>query len=232
MARLVNRRVLIVDDDAELAEMLGIVLRAEGFEPVFAADGEAALKAFMENKPDVILLDLGLPGMDGVSVCRQMRAESARVPILMVTARCDAGDVVGGLEAGADDYILKPFLNRVLIARIRAHLRRRHSHSHYPQMLSVGDVSIDVAGHLVKRDGKAINLTRLEFDLLVALARRPHQAFSRQMLLEQVWGYRYPAEKRLVNTRVQQLRAKVERNPEHPEIVLTVRGVGYKAGPR
>ena len=232
MAQLVKRRVLIVDDDAELAEMLGIVLRAEGFESFFAADGEAALLAFRKNQPDVILLDLGLPGMDGVEVCRQMRDESARVPILMVTARGEAGAIVGGLEAGADDYILKPFPIRVLIARIRAHLRRSYSESRYPEALSVGDVSIDIAGHSVKRNGQAINLTRLEFDLLVALARRPHQAFSRQMLLEQVWGYRYPAEKRLVNTRVQQLRAKLERNPEHPEIVLTVRGVGYKAGPR
>ena len=227
-----SRQVLIVDDDAELAEMLGIVLRADGFEPTFAADGEAALMAFMENEPDVILLDIGLPGIDGVGVCRQIRAKSARVPILMLTARSDAGDIVSGLEAGADDYVLKPFPIRVLIARIRAHLRRSRSESQYPEMLSVGDVSIDIAGHSVKRNGKAINLTRLEFDLLVALARRPHQAFSRQMLLEQVWGYRYPAEKRLVNTRVQQLRAKLERNPEHPEIVLTVRGVGYKAGPR
>jgi two-component system, OmpR family, response regulator MtrA len=232
MARLMNRQVLIVDDDAELAEMLGIVLRAEGFEPLFATDGETALMAFIENKPDAILLDLGLPGVDGVVVCRQIRAESARVPILMVTARSDAGDVVRGLEAGADDYILKPFPVRVLIARIRAHLRRSYSEAEQPEILSVGDVSIDVAGHSVKRDGKTINLTRLEFDLLVALARRPRQAFSRQMLLEQVWGYQYPAEKRLVNTRVQQLRAKLERNPERPEIVLTVRGVGYKAGPR
>ena len=232
MAQLVKRRVLIVDDDAELAEMLGIVLRAEGFESFFAADGEAALLAFRKNQPDVILLDLGLPGMDGVEVCRQMRDESARVPILMVTARGEAGAIVGGLEAGADDYILKPFPVRVLIARIRAHLRRSHSESQYPEILSVGDVSIDVPGHSVKRNGEAINLTRLEFDLLVALARRPQQAFSRQMLLEEVWGYRYSAEKRLVNTRVQQLRAKLERNPDHPEIVLTVRGVGYKAGPR
>jgi two-component system, OmpR family, response regulator MtrA len=228
----VKGQVLIVDDDAELAEMLGIALRAEGLEPIFAADGEAALMVFTANRPDVILLDLGLPGIDGVVVCRQIRAESARVPILMVTARSDAGEVVRGLEAGADDYILKPFPVRVLIARIRAHLRRSYSGAQCPEMLSVGDVSIDVGGHSVERDGKAINLTRLEFDLLVALARRPRQAFTRQMLLEQVWGYRYPAEKRLVNTRVQQLRAKLERNPEHPEIVLTVRGVGYKAGPR
>ena len=232
MAQPVKRQVLIVDDDAELAEMLGIVLRAEGFEPIFAADGETAMAAFRKNKPDVILLDLGLPGLDGVIVCRRIRAESARVPILMVTARGDAGDIVRGLEAGADDYVLKPFPIRVLFARIRAHLRRSYSDSQYPEVLSVGDVSIDIAGHSVKRNGQAINLTRLEFDLLVALVRRPHLAFSRQMLLEQVWGYRYPAEKRLVNTRVQQLRAKLERNPEHPEIVLTVRGVGYKAGPR
>jgi len=126
----------------------------------------------------------------------------------------------------------KPFPIRVLIARIRAHLRRSNSEAQYPQILTIGDVSIDVVGHSVKRGGEAINLTRLEFDLLVALARKPHQALSRQMLLEQVWGYRCPAEKRLVNTRVQQLRAKLERDPEHPEIVVTVRGVGYKAGPR
>jgi two-component system, OmpR family, response regulator MtrA len=126
----------------------------------------------------------------------------------------------------------KPFPIRVLIARIRAHLRRSNSEAQYPQILTIGDVSIDVVGHSVKRGGEAINLTRLEFDPLVALARKPHQALSRQMLLEQVWGYRCPAEKRLVNTRVQQLRAKLERDPEHPEIVVTVRGVGYKAGPR
>lgn len=231
VAKLVKGQVMVVDDDVVLAEMLGIALRAEGFEPIFASDGDTALLAFTESKPDMILLDIALPGMDGVEVCRQVRAGSARVPIMMVTAKSDTSDVICSLEAGADDYIVKPFPIRVLIARIRAHLRRSKSEAQYPEILSIGDVSIDVAGHVVERNGEAINLTRLEFDLLVALARQPHVAFTRQKLLEQVWGYRHPADQRLVNTRVQQLRAKVERDPEHPEIVVTVRGVGYKAGP-
>src|SRR5215469_6845394 len=210
-------RVLVVDDDAALAEMLGIVLRGEGFEPTFVADGERALEAFRETRPDLILLDLMLPGVDGIDVCRQIRAESG-VPIVMLTAKSDTVDVVLGLESGADDYIVKPFQAKVLIARVRARLRRT-------------DDPIDVAGHSVKRADEVISLTPLEFDLLVALARKPRQVFTREVLLEQVWGYRHAADTRLVNVHVQRLRAKIEKDPEHPEIVVTVRGVGYKAGP-
>ena len=203
-------RVLVVDDDAALAEMLGIVLRGEGFEPTFVADGDRALEAFRETRPDLILLDLMLPGMDGIDVCRQIRAESG-VPIVMLTAKSDTVDVVLGLESGADDYIVKPFQAKVLIARVRARLRRTDDPA--PEMLSIGDVSIDVAGHSVRRDGEVISLTPLEFDLLVALARKPRQVFTREVLLEQVWGYRHAADTRLVNVHVQRLRAKIERDP-------------------
>ncbi len=221
-------RVLVVDDDAALAEMLGIVLRGEGFEPTFVYDGDKALDAFRETRPDLVLLDLMLPGADGIDVCRQIRSESG-VPIVMLTAKSDTVDVVLGLESGADDYIVKPFKPKELVARVRARLRRTDEPA--PELLEIGDISIDVAGHSVKRDSEQINLTPLEFDLLVALARKPRQVFTREVLLEQVWGYRHAADTRLVNVHVQRLRAKIERDPERPEIVVTVRGVGYKAGP-
>jgi two-component system response regulator MtrA len=224
-------RVLVVDDDPALAEMLGIVLRSEGFTPSFVADGERALAAFRETRPDVVLLDLMLPGMSGIDVCRAIRVESG-VPIVMLTAKSDTVDVVLGLESGADDYVVKPFKPKELIARMRARLRR--GDDAMPESLTLGppegQISIDVPGHAVTRDGEPISLTPLEFDLLVALARKPRQVFTREVLLEQVWGYRHAADTRLVNVHVQRLRAKVERDPERPEIVLTVRGVGYKAG--
>ncbi|MGB8652005.1 MAG: MtrAB system response regulator MtrA [Mycobacteriales bacterium] len=224
-------RVLVVDDDPALAEMLGIVLRGEGFEPAFVADGDAALGAFRREKPDVVLLDLMLPGTNGIEVCRQIRAESG-VPIVMLTAKGDTTDVVLGLESGADDYVVKPFKPKELVARVRARLR---THDGEPETLTIGPaddpVTIDVPGHSVTRDGRAIGLTPLEFDLLLALARRPKTVFTREVLLEQVWGYRHAADTRLVNVHVQRLRAKVERDPERPSVVLTVRGVGYKAGP-
>ncbi len=221
-------RVLVVDDDTALAEMLGIVLRGEGFEPAFVSDGDAAVPAFQQFHPDLVLLDLMLPGTDGIDICRQIRAESG-VPIVMLTAKSDTIDIVVGLESGADDYIVKPFKPKELVARVRARLRQPADPP--SEVLHVADVTIDVAGHTVTRGDDAVNLTPLEFDLLGALARKPRQVFTREMLLEQVWGYRHPADTRLVNVHVQRLRAKVERDPEHPEIVLTVRGVGYKAGP-
>jgi two-component system response regulator MtrA len=211
--------------------MLGIVLRGEGFEPSFVADGDAALGAFRREKPDVVLLDLMLPGTDGIEVCRQIRAESG-VPIVMLTAKGDTTDVVLGLESGADDYVVKPFKPKELIARVRARLR---THDGEVEQLTIGPdddpVHIDVPGHVVSRDGAQIGLTPLEFDLLLALARRPKTVFTREVLLEQVWGYRHAGDTRLVNVHVQRLRSKIEHDPEHPEIVITVRGVGYKAGP-
>lgn len=220
-------RVLIVDDDQALSEMLGIVLRGEGFDPVFCGDGAQALQVFRSCKPDVVLLDLMLPGRDGIDVCRSIRAESG-VPIVMLTAKTDTVDVVVGLESGADDYIVKPFKPKELVARIRARMRRNDDAP--PLTLTIGDLAIDVSGHQVTRDGQALSLTPLEFDLLVCLARRPGKVFTREILLQEVWGYRHAADTRLVNVHVQRLRAKIEHDPEDPTIVVTVRGVGYKAG--
>ena len=220
-------RVLVVDDDPALAEMLTIVLRNEGFEPRVCATGDQALGAFREFRPDLVLLDLMLPGKDGLDVCRDIRAESG-TPIVMLTAKSDTVDIVLGLESGADDYVVKPFKPKELIARVRARVRKYDAEP--PESLQVADLRIDVAGHRVTRDGRPISLTPLEFDLLVCLARKPWQVFTREVLLEQVWGYRHAADTRLVNVHVQRLRSKIEHDPEHPEIVVTVRGVGYKAG--
>jgi len=220
-------KVLVVDDDAALAEMLSIVLRNEGFESKVCSNGDQAMSDFRNFRPDLVLLDLMLPGKDGIDVCREIRAESG-VPIVMLTAKNDTIDVVVGLESGADAYVVKPFKPKELIARIRA--RVRHFDEPGPESLTIGDLAIDVAGHTVIRDEKEIALTPLEFDLLVCLARKPWQVFTREILLEQVWGYRHAADTRLVNVHVQRLRSKVEHDPENPEIVVTVRGVGYKAG--
>ncbi|MCE0766433.1 MtrAB system response regulator MtrA [Pseudonocardia sp. RS010] len=221
-------RVLVVDDDPALAEMLTIVLRGEGFDTAVVGDGTRALPAVRDMRPDVVLLDLMLPGMNGIDVCRAIRAESG-VPIVMLTAKSDTVDIVLGLESGADDYVVKPFKPKELVARIRARVRRTEAEP--AEQLTIGDVEIDVPAHQVTRRGERIALTPLEFDLLVALARKPRQVFTREVLLEQVWGYRHAADTRLVNVHVQRLRSKVEKDPEHPEVVLTVRGVGYKAGP-
>ena len=224
---MTNGRVLVVDDDPSLAEMLSIILQGEGMEVTVCSAGDLAIRAFLESKPDIVLLDVMLPGIDGVEVCRQIRAEST-VPIVMLTARTDTVDVVLGLESGADDYITKPFKPQELVARVRARLRRGDESE--AETLQLGDLTIDVPGHVVTREGRPILLTPLEFDLLVALARTPWQVFSRETLVEQVWGYRHAGDTRLVNVHVQRLRSKVEKDPENPEIVLTVRGVGYKAG--
>jgi len=221
-------RVLVVDDDAALAEMLTIVLRQEGFDSRMCFRGDEALDEFRDYKPDVVLLDVMLPGKDGIDVCKEIRNESG-VPIVMLTAKGDTVDVVVGLESGADDYVVKPFKPKELVARIRARVRRLDSAGQ--ETLKIGDLTIDVAGHVVSRDDEPISLTPLEFDLLLCLARKPWQVFTREVLLEQVWGYRHAADTRLVNVHVQRLRSKVEHDPEHPEIVVTVRGVGYKAGP-
>jgi two-component system response regulator MtrA len=222
-----NARILVVDDDTALAEMIGIVLRTEGFELSFCGDGNEALSVFQQEKPDLVLLDLMLPGKNGIEVCGEIRKESG-VPIIMLTAKSDTTDVVRGLESGADDYIVKPFNPKELVARIRTRLRPTPEVS--TDVLNIGDLTLDVPGHEVRRGEQKINLTPLEFELLLALALKPQQVFTREMLLEQVWGYHYKADTRLVNVHVQRLRAKVEEDPDNPTIVMTVRGVGYRAG--
>lgn len=221
-------RVLVVDDDTDLAEMLGIVLRSEGMEPLFCHTGTDAVPAFHREAPDLVLLDLMLPGLDGLEVCRLIRLES-NVPIVMLTARGDTLDIVEGLQAGADDYIVKPFKPKELVARIDARLRRLEETAH--EVLLIGDLVIDRGAHLVSRGGEPIAVTPLEFDLLAALAARPGFAFTREQLLADVWGYRHAGDTRLVNVHVQRLRGKVEIDPDQPEVIVTVRGVGYRAGP-
>ena len=222
-------RVLVVDDDEALAEMLHIVLRSEGFDTRLCHAGDTAVETFRDYRPDLVLLDLMLPGRDGVDVCRDIRAESG-VPIVMLTAKSDTTDVVDGLEAGADDYVAKPFKTQELLARIKTRLRRRVNEEPDEGSLRIGDLSIRVSEHTVRRGDQEIPLTPLEFDLLLALARRPRQAFTREVLLEEVWGYRHASDTRLVNVHVQRLRSKIELDPERPEIIVTVRGVGYRAG--
>ncbi|MGI9226026.1 MAG: MtrAB system response regulator MtrA [Candidatus Nanopelagicaceae bacterium] len=220
--------VLVVDDDQDLAEMLGIVLTGAGIDVEMVHRGDEALDAFRETNPDLVLLDVMLPGIDGVEVCKLIRAESM-VPIVMLTARGDTQDVVAGLEAGADDYIVKPFRHpSELVARIRTRLRRSTLPS--TGQVSIGDLKIDMVAHEVTRGGKKILLTRLEFELLAALAKEPGRVFTREALLSEVWGYHHSTDTRLVNVHVQRLRSKVELDPDNPEIVLTVRGVGYRAG--
>jgi two-component system response regulator MtrA len=220
--------VMVVDDDQDLAEMLGIVLTGAGIDVDLVSRGDEVLEVFRANPPDLVLLDVMLPGLNGIEVCRLIRAESM-VPIVMLSAKGDTYDVVKGLEAGADDYMVKPFKHpSELVARIRTRLRR--SSAGLSGQLTLADLAIDLVAHQVTRGGKAIALTRLEFDLLVALAKEPGRVFTRDALLSEVWGYRHSTDTRLVNVHVQRLRAKVEHDPENPEIVVTVRGVGYKAG--
>lgn len=223
-----NATILVVDDDEALAEMVGIVLSQEGYESVFCTAGDQAVEAFEQHQPELVLLDLMLPGMNGIEVCTELR-KVTEVPIIMLTAKSDTEDVVKGLEAGADDYIAKPFKPAELLARIRARLRPREDKN--SEIINIGGLTINLSGHSVTRNGAPIALTPLEYDLLVNMARQPGQVFSREALLDNVWGYGKTVDSRLVNVHVQRLRAKIEQDPENPEIILTVRGVGYKAAP-
>ena len=219
--------VLVVDDDQDLAEMLGIVLNGAGIDVDLVSRGDEALEVFRNNPPDLVLLDVMLPGLDGIEVCKQIRSESM-VPIVMLSAKGDSHDVVRGLEAGADDYMVKPFDPLELVARMKVRLRR--SMNEVNTELWIGNLKIDQIEHSIIREGQTIALTRLEFDLLVALAKEPGRVFSREALLSEVWGYRPATDTRLVNVHIQRLRSKIEINPEDPKVIVTVRGVGYKAG--
>ena len=221
-----SNKILVVDDDDALREMVGLVLNAAGYHTVFAADGLNAVEVFKNEDPDLVLLDIMLPGQSGIEVCKQIRSLSG-TPIVMLTAKGDTEDVVHGLEAGADDYVVKPHNGAELLARIKARLRPVAEDG---GIVSVGELTMDPRSYEVKRAGVRISLTPLEFKLLHTLAVKPQQVFSREMLLEQVWGYQYKADTRLVNVHVQRLRSKVEEDPENPKIVSTVRGHGYRAG--
>jgi two-component system response regulator MtrA len=219
--------IMVVEDDQDLAEMLSIVLTGAGYEVDLVSRGDEALDVFRAQKPDLILMDVMLPGMDGVEIVRHIRAESM-VPIVMLTARGETPDKVAGLEAGAEDYMVKPFEESELLARLKVRLRRAPVAAAEP--LKIGSILIDQVAHTINRDGKVIPLTRLEFDLLVALAKDPGRVFTREALLSEVWGYQHAADTRLVNVHIQRLRAKIEYDPENPDLIVTVRGIGYKAG--
>ncbi|HEX5088667.1 MAG TPA: response regulator transcription factor [Nocardioides sp.] len=220
-----SRSVLLVEDDPRVRRALQLALRDEGYVVSLAASGNEGLAALGSARPDVVLLDLMLPDLDGFDVCRRIRHVS-EVPVIMVTARTDTHDVVGGLEAGADDYVTKPLVAKELSARIRA-LLRRIDPARTPRRLQAGDLDIRVDEGVVLRDGVPVHLTRTEFRLLAELALAPGVR-SREELLERVWGYGYFGDARLVDVHIRRLRTKVERDPANPTLVVTARGLGYR----
>ena len=220
--------ILTVEDDERIRQAVKLALLDEGWAVSEAANGEDALAAFTADPADVVLIDIMLPGIDGFEVCRSIRRRSD-VPIIMVTARADTHDVVAGLEAGADDYLTKPFAPKELSARIRALLRRsRNADAGGLDRITVGDLEIRPDEGVVNRGGEELHLTKTEFKLLVELASSPGKVFSREALLERVWGYDYFGDGRLVDVHIRRLRTKVEADPASPRYVVTSRGLGYK----
>ena len=221
------RTILVVDDEPTLRETLAEALEADGFRVVTAADGREALARFREHRPELVVLDLMLPELSGIEVCRIIRQESG-IPILMLTAKSSELDKVLGLELGADDYVTKPFSLRELSARIRALLRRAEPPApDVPATVPLGDLTVDLAGHRLLRDGAPVPVKPKVFELLAFLMRHPGQVFSREQLLEQVWGYDYAGETRTVDVHVHWLRSVIEHEPAAPTLIQTVRGVGY-----
>ena len=221
-----NEHVLLVEDDPSIREITALGLSAAGFRVAVCGDGREGLARQRAEGFDLVLLDVMLPSLDGFEVCREIRKQS-RVPIVMLTARTDTVDVVVGLESGADDYVAKPFEMPELIARVRAVLRRSGAEPEETRII-LGDVEIDPAGFAAKKGGRDLALTATEFRLLLELARRPGQVFTRELLLERVWNYDYLGDSRLVDVAVQRLRGKVEDDPAHPRLITTIRGVGYR----
>jgi two-component system response regulator MtrA len=221
-----DERLLLVEDDASIREVATLGLTHAGFRVTTAADGREGLLQFRQTPFDLVILDVMLPNLDGYEVCRQIRGES-QVPIIMLSAKSDTVDVVVGLELGADDYVTKPFEMAELVARARAALRRASAVPDEPVLIR-GDLEVDPGAFIARRGDKELALTATEFKLLLELARRPGQVFTRELLLQQVWNYEYLGDSRLVDVAVQRLRAKVEDDPKEPQMIKTVRGVGYR----
>jgi len=225
----VDEHVLLVEDDASIREVATLGLEQAGFRVTSSGDGREALVRFRQGAFDLVVLDVMLPSLDGFEVCREIRRTS-QVPVVMLSARSETVDVVVGLELGADDYVTKPFELPELVARVKAVLRRSAS-APADQVITIGGLEIDPAAFRVTRRGEEIVLTATEFRLLLELARRPKQVFTRELLLELVWNYDYLGDSRLVDVAVQRLRAKVEDDPKSPRLIHTVRGVGYRLDP-
>ena len=223
-------KILVVDDEPNIREVVGLYLRQDGHAVVVAADGEEALRLYRQARPDLVVLDLMLPGLSGLEVCRRIQGER-RVPLIMLTAKCEEEDRIVGLGVGADDYIVKPFSPRELVARVAAVLRRVNEASAGPangEVLSFGELQINPNTRIVTVQGDPVTLTAREFDLLHHMASRPGRVFTRDQLMESVWGYTFAAETSTVTVHVRRLREKVEADPAHPCRLLTVWGVGYR----
>ena len=221
-----NEHVLLVEDDASIREIASLGLEQAGFRVTSSGDGREGLLQFRQSAFDLVVLDVMLPSLDGFEVCREIRKDS-QTPIVMLTARADLHDVIVGLELGADDYMTKPFELPELVARIKAVLRRSAADPG-DHVIAVDGLEIDPAGFMVRRGEEEIALTATEFKLLLELARRPKQVFTRELLLELVWNYDYLGDSRLVDAAVQRLRGKIEADPKEPKLIRTVRGVGYR----
>ena len=225
-----SKRVLIVDDEKAIVDILEFNLQRDGYEALKAYDGPEGLRMAREENPDLVLLDVMLPGMDGFTVCRTLRAEGNDVPIVMITAREEETDKVFGLEIGADDYVTKPFSMRELLARVKANMRRTASPAQETEsgdVIRMRDLVIDMDRHTVSKNGKDLDLTQREYELVRFLAQNPGKVVSRQELMSQVWQYEYFGDLRAVDVAVRRLREKLEDNPAEPDYVRTRRGVGY-----
>lgn len=223
-------KILVVEDESTLLETLALNLRDEGYKVYTAEDGEQALDITRDKKPDLIVLDIMLPKLDGLSVCRLIRRdpEVAEIPIIMLTARGTQGDKMVGLDSGADDYITKPFALGELLARIRAVLRRSPGHEVQHERLTAGTISVDLSARRAYRDNQELQLSSKEFDLLAELLRNRGAVLSRDLILSRVWGYDYYSDSRTVDVHVRWLRQKIEEDPSNPQHIITVRGIGYR----
>ncbi len=222
------KHILIVEDEKPIAETLSFNLQREGYETTIAGDGRTGLKLALEKKPDAIILDLMLPELDGIDLCRQLRAAGVATPVIMLTARDGEAERVLGLEIGADDYVTKPFNLRELMARVRSVLRRSELTSTAPRTLVFDLLEIDLEGHEVRREGTPVGLSAKEFDLLRILVQHRGQVLTREQLLDLAWGRDFYGDPRTVDVHIRWLREKIERDPASPDLILTVRGSGYK----
>jgi len=222
-----SKKILVVDDETQIVKVLKAYLEQSGFQVVAAADGKAALSVFQREKPDFMILDLNLPGMDGLDVCREVRRQS-NIPILMLTARVEEADKLVGLELGADDYVVKPFSPREVVARVRTIYRRATGEPFQPQVIRVGDLQIDLDQHTVMASERQVELTPTEFDILAVLAQQPRRVFTRMQIMEQAQGNAFDGYERTIDAHIKNIRIKLELNPKKPAYIHTVFGVGYK----